>query len=215
MRRFDQNMYEEADGVNSSSLTTTSRYRGERNPYFEEYNSRVFQRLSENPSELFNYFFTNQDIFKMINEDDYAILTKKFGEWSVTTMTTFNAALVSMVVLDLFLLRKRVGPKIKPTLKPLYWLAKYFAVPMLAWKAADVYVDMDSVFFSMAEKYQFGLEDYERTMLIFEKAKIAGKFDQLMEQRGNFDFSQLEEVDLEYIIDKKTVAMQIKEKENM
>lgn len=77
-------------------------------------------------------------------------------------------------ILDFFLLRKTIGPKIPKFIKPAYFLLKYIGTPLVAYKLMDNYVDLEGSFLEAAEHYNFGFEQFEGAMAIFEKAKLLG-----------------------------------------
>lgn len=46
-------------------------------------------------------------------------------------------------MLDFFVLRKIVGPKVPSFFKPLYFVFKYAGVPMLAYKGTSDYLNIE------------------------------------------------------------------------
>ena len=101
--------------------------------------------------------------------------------------------------MDFFLLRKFVGPKIPKFFKPLYFVMKYAGVPMISYKITNDYLDIEQDFIDCAAHYNFGYDDFEQALSIFEKAKIANKLDLLLKERGDFDLSQLDSIELDYV----------------
>ena len=194
MRRFDQNLYDSSNSVDSSNISTSTR-----DPYFERYQLQIYQELSENPSALFNFFFENNDILKRIEAKDYNFLQLVYANWYAQCNNAIWGSLIGTSVLDFFVLRKFVGPKVPKFFKPLYFLAKYVGVPLCSYKAMDEYLDIEQDFIDCAGHYNFGYEDFEQALGLFEKAKIANKLDLLLKERGDFDLRQLDNVDLEYM----------------
>ena len=199
MRRFDTNIYEASD-----SLDTSTSSRGVRDPYFERYQMQIYQELAENPSALFNFFYENNDILKRIEPKDHAYLSLVYVDWYNKCNNALWGSFIGVAVLDFFVLRKHVGPKIPSFVKPLYFVAKYAGVPMLSYKLTNDYLNIEQEFLDCAAHYNFGYEDFENALSIFEKAKIANKLDLLLEQRGDFDLKQLDSVELSYSISTKT-----------
>lgn len=193
MRRFDPNVYESNSEVSGDNLSKTTR-----DPYFERYSLQIYQELSENPSALFNFFFENNDILKKIDKNDYNYLCLVYKRWSVMCNNALFGTIVGMGALDFFFLRKSVGPKVPKFLKPVYFLFKYIGMPMISFKLTDLYLNIEEDFLDCAGHYNFGYEDFEQAMAIFEKAKIVNKLDLLLEQRGDFDMSQLDNIELDY-----------------
>lgn len=138
MRRFDPNVYDSDNHQDSSNLSSSTR-----DPYFERYQLQIYQELSENPSALFNFFFENNDILKKIEEKDCRYLNVVYSHWYATCNNAIYGSLIGTAVLDFFVLRKLVGPKVPKFVKPVYFLAKYFGVPMLAYKFTNDYLNIE------------------------------------------------------------------------
>ena len=128
-----------------------------------------------------------------------------YQHWNARCTDALWLSFFAMGALDFFLLRKTVGPKVPKFFKPLYFVGKYIGVPMLSFKAMDRYLDIETDFVDCAKHYNFGYEDFEAGLAVFEKAKIVNKLDLLLEQRGEFDMSQLDGIDLDYAREDSTV----------
>jgi len=103
-----------------------------------------------------------------------------YHHWYHTCNNALVGSLIGTGVLDFFLLRKLVGPRVPKFFKPLYFVFKYLGVPMLAFKATDVYLNIEEDFLECAKHYNFGYEDFEEGLAVFEKAKIVNKLDLLL-----------------------------------
>jgi hypothetical protein len=194
MRRFDPEvLYDSENSMDSSNVSKSTR-----DPYFERYELQIYQELAENPSALFNFFYENNDILNRINKTDYAYLQLVYTNWYYKCNNALWGSFAATAVLDLLVLRKTVGPKVPKFFKPIYFLFKYVGVPLLSYQATNKYLDIEKDFIAAAEEYNFGYEDFEQALAIFEKAKIVNKLDLLLKERGNFDFSQLDNIELEY-----------------
>jgi hypothetical protein len=156
MRRFDPNVYESNNEVSSENLSKTTR-----DPYFERYSLQIYQELSENPSALFNFFFENNDILKRIEDKDYNYLCLVYQRWNDMCNNTLYGSFLGVCALDFLVLRKTIGPKVPKFVKPLYFLFKYVAVPMVSFKMMDNYLNIEEDFVECAAHYNFGYEDFE------------------------------------------------------
>ncbi len=192
-RTFDQSLFD----TNQPSASATTQDRVLRDPYFEKYSYDIFQELSQNHSELFNFFLENNDILKRISNEDELFLFTKSKERKEYCGYAFLGALIGSYGLNKFVI-PRFWPSVPKSRGPFLSLSifflKYFTAPLIAHELTDMYLDIDQKFYDMASKYSFQYEDFSEAMTIFERAKLLGYLDELMEKRGEFDFSKLEEL---------------------
>lgn len=189
-RSFDPSKYE----TTSKPLATETSSR--RDPFFEKYTYDVYQSMSQNPSELFNFFFENNDILKKISQEDERTLYLRFKERQEKVFYSAMGTAVAIFIADKF-----IAPKLFPTrplrmerFRILAFGAKYILCPLIAYKAMDNYLNLEDEFMNCALKYNFNYDDFSQAMGVFERAKLLGCLDDLLKQRADFDFRRLEAV---------------------
>jgi hypothetical protein len=64
-------------------------------------------------------------------------------DWYNKCNNAIWGSFIGTAVLDFFVLRKFVGPKVPSFLKPLYFIFKYAGIPMLAYKGANDYLNIE------------------------------------------------------------------------
>lgn len=153
--------------------------------------------MSQNHSELFNFFLENNDILKRISKEDESFLLSKLKQREEYCTIAFWGTLIASYTVN-----KLVIPRIRPTvpksrgafLSLSIFFLKYLAPPLVAHHLTDLYLDLDQQYYDMASKYNLQFDDFNQALVIFERAKLLGYLDELMEKRGSFDFSKLEEL---------------------
>lgn len=192
-RDFNPNTFE----TNQPDSPGVSKQNVLRDPYFEKYTYDLFQDMAQNHSELFNFFLENNDILKRISKEDESYLFNKLRQRQEYCTYAFLGTLTGCYVLNKFII-----PRFRPTvpksrglfLSLSIYFVKYLVPPLLAHQLIDLYLDVDQKFYDTASKYNLQYDDFSQAMTIFERAKLLGYLDELMEKRGDFDFSKLEEL---------------------
>lgn len=188
---FNKNLFETNQSENGETAI--------RDPYFEKYTYDLYMDMSENPSELFNFFLENNDIFKKISSEDELYLFKQLRNRREYCTYAFWGSLAAS--LGYFkLAHHRIFPQItQPKSRGLFFNlcvfgARYALPPLVGSLAMDSYLDVEQDFLNMAGKYSFKYDDFDGAMKIFERAKLLGFLDELIEKRDDFDFKKLEQV---------------------
>lgn len=190
MRRFDPEVY----GNNQQEGDSLVTQGGRRDPYFEQYTYDMYQSLAENPSALFNFFVENNDIFRKIDDTDMKYMYKRWAERRDYMGWAAIGTIASVLVYDKVIM-PRIYPNQEFRLKKFRLLAftmKFAVLPLLATRLVDWKMDIGTDYQKIAEKYNFGYDDFNSAMNVLERAKLMGHLDELQEQRGNFDFRKLE-----------------------
>ena len=170
---------------------------GVRDPYFEQYNNQYYQELQANPSLLFNFFYVNNPVFKKINLDDYQKLQLAEQQYEVKTNQVLISSYIGIGLLDFFVLRHKVGKNIKNGfVRFFYAISKYIVAPGIAVGLAHRQYSPEHLFFEAACIYNFNYDDFQEGMKVFEKARLAGCLDELLENREIFDLKRLDHVKL-------------------
>lgn len=190
MRRFDPEVYD-SNQQDQDSLVTSG---GRRDPYFEQYTYDMYQSLADNPSALFNFFVENNDIFRKISDQDMKFMYQRWIDRRDYMGWTAIGTLGAVMLYD-----KVIMPRIYPNqdfrMKRFRMLAfgmKYAVVPLLATRLVDWKINISDDYLKIAQKYNFGYDDFNAAMNILERAKLLGYLDELQEMRGSFDFKKLE-----------------------
>jgi len=192
MRRFDPEVYETNQNTLQPNLDSPVR----RDPYFEKYTFDAFQELNKNPSVLFNFFLENNDILRKISKEDEDMLMEKMVErenkCGMTVIGTFLGILLyDKVALPAFYKGRENVPRFK-NFRVLIFLFKYGFLPLLAGKLMDRHLFVEADFLNVADKYMFNYDDFSQAMNLFERAKLMGHLDELLEKRADFDMRKLD-----------------------
>lgn len=192
-RTFDPTAFDS----NLSASSSPTHPRVLRDPYFEKYSYDLFQEMSQNHAELFNFFLENNDILKRIDKEDEFFLFTKTKQRQDYCGYAFWGTLVGCYALNKLII-PRVWPSAPksrgPFLSLSFFFLKYLAAPLVAHQVTDIYLDLDQRYYDMASKYNFQFEDFSQALVMFERAKLLGHLDELMEKRGDFDFKKLDEL---------------------
>lgn len=161
------------------------------NPSFDNFRAMHFEEIAQNRSTLFNFFFENNDIFRLINEEDETLLRNNYFRYMDRTSNYTIGSFFSVLFIDQVALRFALPNFRIPYLRPLVFLGKYLGVPLLTFKYCQSYLckDIDETFQTVAKKYNFSYEDYNSVIDILERAERAGRLDELLEKRSKFDWS--------------------------
>ena len=193
MRRFDPEIYDNTQTPKGLHLDSPKN----RDPYFEKYTYDLFQQMGQNPSVIFNFFLENNDIFRRINKEDERSLFLAWVNRQYTMAVSAFGTLIAVIVYDKVLMPRimKERPFRLPKYRLLAFITKYLFWPWMGTRVADWALDIDEKYKTAAIKYNFGYDDFAQAMNIFERAKIVGLLDELLEKRGQFDFKKLEGVD--------------------
>lgn len=164
-----------------------------RDPQFEQFRNYYFDEVGYNKSALFNFFFENNDIFKMITPEDEDILSANYFTYLNRTFNWSFGSLAGVLFVDQVVFRYAFpNYRIKSFRTPLFF-AKYICVPLLAFGVAKNYYckDVDDCFLDISSKYNFGFEEYQQAMDTLERAHRVGKLDDLVEEGEKFDWTEV------------------------
>lgn len=85
--------------------------------------------------------------------------------------------------------------------RPLVFLFKWLLIPCISYSIARGFFmdDLDRRQQSIIDKYSFGFEDFQRAMLVWDRAERVGRLEELMEKQNNFDWSTVPELPQSYV----------------
>lgn len=91
---------------------------------------------------------------------------------------------------------KLVLPLAAPTFRihrfrPLVWAFKWMLLPCLSYGYMRTYKmdDIDTRHILIADKYNFGFEDFRAAMRIWDRAERVGRLEELLTKRDEFDWT--------------------------
>ena len=166
------------------------------NPSFDNFRAMHFEEIAQNRSSLFNFFFENNDIFRLINEEDENLLRHNYFKYMDRTSNYTIGSFFTVLFIDQVALRFAMPSFRIPYLRPLVFLGKYLGVPLLTFKYCknSLCKDIDETFQEIANKYNFSYADYNNVIDILERAERVGRLDELLEKRSKFDWADVPEL---------------------
>lgn len=164
---------------------------------FSSVRAEILTQLLENRSEFFKFFVHHNSIFKMISDDDYNRLINESQFFSITNTYVSLLTIGSVFVVDQLLMRY-LAPnfRIKKFRFPLF-LGKYIGIPLFVSTLSYSYLikQLEQSFFDIDEKYNFGMPEFNVAMDVLERAFNVGKLEELLEERENFDWKKVIEME--------------------
>jgi hypothetical protein len=163
-----------------------------RDPEFKKYRDSIYDDMIDNPCKLFNFFVENNDILKKIDLRDYAQIVCETMDYELTVSAgtvagIFGTALTNFVAFPYF----KPGFKIK-RFRGLVFVGKWLGGAMIGNRLAHLWHPLPTIIHDQTIKYNFGYEEFNWAMDIYEQAWRVGKLEELLEKRDGFDWEQLE-----------------------
>ena len=72
---------------------------------FQDMKTHLYQEISENKAEIFNYFLENNDIYQCIDRDDEELCYEKYANFLNTTMMATFGSFFGVCAIDQVLFR--------------------------------------------------------------------------------------------------------------
>ncbi|KAL4486030.1 hypothetical protein ABPG72_003964 [Tetrahymena utriculariae] len=166
-----------------------------RDPSITEHRHAHFDMISQNRSEFFNFFFENNDIFKLIDPEDEEYLKVMHFKYLNTTANFTFGTFGAVLLVDQVLMRFFVPHfKIK-NFRFILNTTKYIGLPLIGfWVGKNYFAqDVEQSYIRMSDKYSFNYYDFNRCMDVLERAERVGRLDELLQERSNFDWTGVPE----------------------
>ena len=163
----------------------------QKNPNFDEFRANYLAQLSQDRGALFNFFFENNDLFGLINKEDDVHLKKQFYR---VKEGPYDFALLGLPIaffIDQAIIKPRLATGVGKGIRGAILLTEFIGVPILSYAAGKYYCqdNLEKVFQKTVNKYSFSQDDYDMAMNVFEKVHKAGRLNELLDKRRDFDWN--------------------------
>lgn len=163
-----------------------------RDPSFKQYRDGIYEEMIDNPCNLYNFFMKNNDIFRKIEDEDFEECVYYSQSYQQSIFHGTLAGLVGTAVINKWIWPRFTNFRFN-SFRGVVFVAKWFGGAFLGNRIVHYIHPIHEIFKEKTIKYNFGYEDFNWAMDIYEHAWRQGRLDDLMEQRDNFDWKSIEE----------------------
>lgn len=162
-----------------------------RDPEFKKYRDSTYEELIENPCKLFNFFVENNDILHKVSQDDEEDIGFQTLVYFRDCLNGSLAGLATTLVLDKGIFTYAYPIPRYPRFRGVIFCGKYLLMPFIGNRIGHWFSPLHGLMRDMTIKYDFGYEDFNWAMDIYETAWKVGLLDELLEQREEFDWNRV------------------------